>query len=339
MPEAPPAGGANPSDAGSATPSEDGRAARSDEPAWEMGPDDRTQPAGRLLPLVLDRYLREFRAHEPGVRADEDPEELHDYRVALRRARSLMAAGRKVFPAEELELLRGLAAWMAGVTSPVRDLDVLLEDLPDLLGRVAPELADGADPLRAALAGRRAEVRADLVDVLDGDRLPVLMRRWQAMATVYRIGGGEPGPDASRPAGEVVDALILRSHRRMRKRAGRAVRSGAREDWHELRKGLKRFRYLVAAFTPLYPQGSFERVSKKLSDLQDTLGRLQDHHVQASIIEDVGVATGGRAALVAGVLADSLHRDAEVAHAHCREAWESFDRPKLRRHIRTVLDA
>lgn len=302
-----------------------------------MSPDDRTQPAGRLLPLVLDGYLREFRSHEPGVRADEDPEELHDYRVALRRARSLLAAGRRVFPAEELELLRGLAAWIAGVTSPVRDLDVLLEDLPDLLDRVSPELSDGADHLREALVARRAEVRAELVEVLDGDRLPVLLRRWQAMATVYRIGGGEPGPDASKPAGEVVDELIGKAHRRMRKRAKRAIRSGAREDWHDLRKALKRFRYLVAAFTPLYPEGSFDKVSKRLSDLQDTLGRLQDHHVQASIVEEVGVETGGRAALVAGVVADSLHRDAEVAHAHCRDAWESFDRPKLRRHIKSLL--
>jgi CHAD domain-containing protein len=226
---------------------------------------------------------------------------------------------------------------MAGVTSPVRDLDVLEEDLPALLSRVVPELGDGVAPLRQALLERRAGVYAELVEVLDAERYPVLLRRWQAMASVYRIGGSDPGPDASRPAGEVVDELVLRSYRRMRKRAKVAMAGDARDEWHELRKALKRFRYLVAAFTPLYPPGSFTKVSRRLSDLQDTLGRLQDHHVQASLLEEVGVAVGGRAALVAGVVADSLHRDAEVAHAHCRDAWSSFDRPGVRRHVRDLL--
>lgn len=313
--------------------------AASDPSGWSMSPGDRDQPAGRVLPLVLDGYLREFRSHEPGVRADADPEELHDFRVALRRARSLLAAGRRVFPPEELELLEALAAWMAGVTSPVRDLDVLGEDLPGLLDRVVPELADGAPGLERSLAARRAAAYRHLVDVLDGERYPVLLRRWQSMATVYRIGGGDPGPDATRPAGEVVDELVLSSYRRMRKRARTAMKGDERDQWHDLRKALKRFRYLVAAFTPMYPAGSFTKVSKRLSDLQDTLGRLQDHHVQASLVEDAGAAEGGRAALVAGVVADSLHRDAEVAHAHCRDAWSAFDRKDVRRHVRSVLHA
>jgi CHAD domain-containing protein len=316
---------------------------RTDPPAgdqpvgWELGPDDRTQPAGRLLALVLDGYLQQFRSHEAGVRSDEDPEELHDYRVALRRTRSLLAAGKQVFPAEELELLRALTAWLAGVTSSVRDLDVLAEDLPALTGRVAPELADGTPPLTAALAARRADAYGELMAVLDGDRLPVLIRRWRSMASVYRIGGSEAGPDAVRPAGEVVDGLILGSYRRMRKRGKAAMASDDREQWHDLRKALKRFRYLVAAFSPMYEPDAFRKVSKRLSDLQDTLGRLQDHHVQAAIIEEVGVAVGGRAALVAGALADGLHRDAEVAHAHCRDAWKAFDTPKIRSRVEGLL--
>jgi CHAD domain-containing protein len=307
------------------------------EPDWELGPRDRFQPAGRVLPLVLEGYLVRFRSHEPGVRADTDPEELHDYRVALRRTRSLLAAGRAVFPEEELTLLRALATWMAGVTSPVRDLDVLLGDLDGFAGRVSDELADGVEPLRGALLAARAECFDLLVEALDGERYPVLLRRWQSMATVYRVGGGDPGPDATRPAGEVADELILQAYKRMRRRGKAAMATDDRTQWHDLRKALKRFRYLVNAFSPMYDEGAFTRVQRQLSDLQDTLGRLQDHHVQAALVEEVGVDTGGRAALAAGVVADAMHRDAEVAHAHCREAWRSFDRPKVRRHVKDLL--
>jgi CHAD domain-containing protein len=312
----------------------DGRV--TDDP-WALDVDDRVQPAGRVLPLVLEGYLVRFRSHERGVRTDEDPEELHDYRVTLRRTRSLLAAGHKVLPAEELALLRALATWMAGVTSPVRDLDVLLQDLPTFSDRITPELADGLDPLRRELRDRRADAFSDLVGALDGERYPVLLRRWQVMATVYRVGGGEPGPDAARPIGDVADELIWKSYKRMRRRGKAAMATDDRTEWHDLRKALKRFRYLVGAFAPLYDATAFAKVQRHLSDLQDTLGRLQDHHVQAALVEEAGTHVGGRAALAAGVVADTMHRDAEVAHAHCRDAWSTFDRPKLRRHMRDLL--
>lgn len=308
-----------------------------DAGTWSLGPADRDQPAGRVLPLLLGGYLRSFRGHETGVRADVDIEELHRFRVDLRRARSLMAVGAAVLPREELLLLRALSTWTMDVTSPVRDLDVLCAELSDLGARVVPELRDGADLLAAAVQRRRAEAHHDLIDALDGDRYPVLLRRWESMSTVFRIGGGEPGPDARRPAGPVVDEMILRSFARLRRRGRVATRTDEREAWHDLRKALKRFRYVVAGFAPMYPEGSFDKVLGRLSKLQDALGRLQDHHVQAQLVEDVGSGHGGRAGLAAGVIADSLHRDAEAALDGCAALWSEFDRPAIRRRLTDVL--
>ena len=72
-----------------------------------MGPEDRSQPAGRVFALVLDAQLVDLRRHEPAVRRDEDPIHLHDHRVALRRARSLVSAGRDVFPDAHLASISG----------------------------------------------------------------------------------------------------------------------------------------------------------------------------------------------------------------------------------------
>lgn len=306
---------------------------------WRLGPSDRDQPAGRVLPLVLGTYLEDFREAEPAVRSDGDPEDLHRFRVSLRRARSLMAVGSDVLPSEELVLLQALASWFANVTSPVRDLDVLLVDLDDLGRSVVPELHDALDELRVAVAAQRADAFDALVAELDGDRYPVLLRRWQAMTAVVRVGGSDPGPDARRPMGEVSDQLIWSSYRRLRRRGRRAMSTDDLDAWHDLRKAIKRFRYLVAAFAPMYPDSAFEKVPRRLADLQDTLGRLQDHHVQAAWIETIGVSAGGRAALAAGVVANTLHERSERAHDHCREAWAEFDRPKLRRRLRVLLTA
>ena len=110
------------------------------------------------------------------------------------------------------------------------------------------------------------------------------------------------------------------------------------DAWHSLRKGLKRFRYLVVAFAPLYPVGLVRRGRPTDSrSLQDTLGRLQDHHVQATLIESAGMRPRRPSALVAGALADALHRDAEKAHRRCRSAWNRFDNATVRSHLHAVL--
>jgi len=305
--------------------------------AWQLGPADREQSAARILALILGGYLETFRDCEVSVRADLDPEELHRFRVSLRRARSILDAGTDVFPAEELILLSALASWFATVTSPVRDLDVLLAAMASLNGALVPEMADAGEALDEALVVERGAAQLALVHAMDGERYPVLLRRWQTMSTVFRVGGGEPGPDAHRPMGEVADELVMASFRRLRKRGKLAMKTDDLDAWHDLRKAIKRFRYLVAAFAPMYPAGTFKKVLRHLTDLQDTLGRLQDYHVHAAIVERVGVEECGRAALAAGVVADSLHRDASMMHAHCRDAWTEFDRPKLRRQVHAAL--
>ena len=305
--------------------------------AWQLGPADREQSAARILALILGGYLETFRDCEVSVRADLDPEELHRFRVSLRRARSILDAGTDVFPAEELILLSALASWFATVTWPVRDLDVLLAAMASLNGALVPEMADAGEALDEALVVERGAAQLALVHAMDGERYPVLLRRWQTMSTVFRVGGGEPGPDAHRPMGEVADELVMASFRRLRKRGKLAMKTDDLDAWHDLRKAIKRFRYLVAAFAPMYPAGTFKKVLRHLTDLQDTLGRLQDYHVHAAIVERVGVEECGRAALAAGVVADSLHRDASMMHAHCRDAWTEFDRPKLRRQVHAAL--
>jgi CHAD domain-containing protein len=304
---------------------------------WTLSTDDRGQPAARVFALVLEAHLEEFRRREQLVRGGEDAEDLHKYRVVIRRTRSLLAAGRGVYPAEELDLLSAMVAQLATLTSPVRDLDVLLEDLDPRTEAVAERLRAGLPTLRAELATARARSRAELTEALEGDFSVVLQRRWQTMASVFRLGGTESGPDALRPAGEVVDDVIWASFRTLRKHGRRAAASEIDDDWHRLRKRLKRFRYLLVAFEDLYPDGTFTRVLRELAGLQEGLGELQDHVARADLIESAGLEAGGGAALLAGALVDHLSAQTPGARRACEVAWSRFDRPKVRRHLREAL--
>src|SRR5215212_10108639 len=67
-------------------------------------------------------------AHEPGVRLGEDPEELHDMRVATRRLRAALKLYKEVLPKRAERYERDLRHF-AGSLGEVRDLDVHLERL------------------------------------------------------------------------------------------------------------------------------------------------------------------------------------------------------------------
>lgn len=304
---------------------------------WAIGPEDRRQPAGRVFALVLDGQLVDFRRHEAGVRADRDPVHLHDFRVALRRGRSLLSAGKGVFPRSARKETAARMRRLAEVTSEVRDLDVLIDAVGARGESLSPEVGEGTPLLVAALQLRRRTVVGAMGDLLDGDEYPQLVRSWQLMGSVYRIGGDEPGPDALRATGRVVDAAIMSAFRDVRRAGRTAHASDALEDWHELRKELKRLRYLVVAFAPLYPDGSMDEVIRRLRKLQNVLGRLQDHATEIRLIESVGIAAGGRAALTAGALSDQLHRSTVEDMERCLGAWVRFDQRAVRRLLRETI--
>ena len=80
-------------------------------------------------------------------------------------------------------------------------------------------------------------------------------------------------------------------------------------------------------------------VLRELAELQEGLGELQDHVARADLIEAAGLAGGGHGALVAGALVDRLSEETPGARRACEHAWDRFDRPKVRRHLREALSA
>ena len=300
---------------------------------WSLGVEDRQQPAARVLALLLAGNLQQFRSFESGVLSDLDPEQLHDYRVSLRRARSLLSAGGSVFPsAQRKELLPQLAEF-GRVTSRVRDLDVLLEDLPNLyraVGLGSEEHSLESQELRSALLRNRSGAFADLVARIDPEggeaaKYQAMLRLWQVLGSVHRIGGDDPGKDALRPSVVVAQATILRQFGKVRS-AGRAARkSNEVSDWHRLRKRAKALRYGLVAYAPLLNEPAVSDLVSRLRKLQNVLGLQQDHAVQIELVGLAGIAAGGRTALLAGAISEHLRREALKDLQNCSAAWSRFD--------------
>src|SRR6202012_5072817 len=87
-----------------------------------------TSTRGDVAFAALRRQLAVLRAKEPGTRLGEDPEELHDMRVATRRLRAALSLFEAVLPVRA-RVFRADLGWLARLRGAVRDLDVQLENL------------------------------------------------------------------------------------------------------------------------------------------------------------------------------------------------------------------
>lgn len=221
----------------------------------------RRRPAavrGHLLAPLVDQALLLF---DPALAL---PAEVHDLRVAITRLRVGLAIfrddvgrkSRKQLDADLHRLMRRLG--------PVRELDVLQADLDDelLIDAVARRRRHALRRARHGLGGRHA---ADL-----RRRLYRLRRQLQ-----------RPAASWARPADR---ALVMSTlDRRLARLHARALAAsdGDAYEVHRLRLQIKKLRYAVELFMPLFPRAATTPFLAALKRLQDHLGAAHDAVVEA----------------------------------------------------------
>src|SRR5579875_1352723 len=97
-------------------------------------------PAAQAIALVLGRFSDVLRDKVDGVLDAIDVEFLHDFRIAVRRTRSVLKSSGDLLPAGLADTYAPEFRWLGGLTTTVRDLDVYLLDFTALTGP-----ADAAD--------------------------------------------------------------------------------------------------------------------------------------------------------------------------------------------------
>ena len=271
-----------------------------------LDPDARADHAVRH---VLARLWAMMLANEEGLRADLDPEFLHDFRVAVRRTRSCLGQIPDVFDEAATRRFAGEFAWLGRLTGPSRDLDVHLLNLRGYRAEL-PESARGdLAPLAGHLEGRRQAAHARQVEGLDSARYRRLKRAWGRF--LESDAGGE-GANAGRLIGEVAGERIGRAYARVRKRGRLLSADTPAEAIHDLRIACKKLRYLLEFFRSLFAARRVNAFIRSLKRLQDDLGEYNDLQVQQGELQDTArelLAAGGAdapALLTAGRLVDRL---------------------------------
>ena len=287
-----------------------------------------------------------------GTVADVDSEFLHDFRVAVRRTRSVLREGSGVLPPAARRHFQEGFKWLGDVTTPQRDADVHLLDFPDLVAALPPERAVALEPLRELLLEHQQACHQQLVADLRSLRRARLGQEWAAFLEgdgpwpEEELGGDEPAaPDAGRAAIAVVAHRIRKAHKRL-VRDGRAIDGESPATaLHDLRKDAKRLRYLLECFGSLFPVGDVATAVKPLKSLQDVLGTFQDTEVQIHALEDFGEQLNDRGAgaatlMAIGAVIEHVAARGAAARTEFARRFGAFDSHSVRdAYERLSLDA
>jgi CHAD domain-containing protein len=220
---------------------------------------------------VLRQHFERMRATEAGARLGEDTVALRQLRVATRRLR----AGLRVFVAdnqrEQFAPIEAGARAIARAVGPVRDLDILREDLR-AHAQAIPGDARAIDVLLAALERIRGERIGELRAFLDE---PSTLYFWEAFPEA--VGALERAADRRVTVRRAAPRLIRQRLKNVIG-PGSRPRSMTSPELHQLRIRCKRLRDTCEFFRPWFER-PLEPVIEIATNLQDTLGSLHDGDV------------------------------------------------------------
>lgn len=238
---------------------------------------------GALAMHVLQEQSQRFFDLAPATRMGHDSRSVHQMRVAARRMRAALRLFGEDLPSSEAEHLNAELKWAAGQLGHVRDLDVQLKRL----GETAAERGLEGRLMRYTewLLMERHAAQEELLAALDSARFADLTASLQAIDAWQPLSAEDTAGAAAR--------RMRRTFRALDKRARTLTPDAPTAEFHKARIRAKRVRYAAEFFEPLYGKRARGFI-KRLTDVQDILGDIQDGVVSASWIETAVARQGAQ---------------------------------------------
>ena len=231
--------------------------------------------ASAVLLAVMYEQVEALKTHDPGVRQDA-PDAVHQFRVAARRMRSVLASFRKLTDKATARLLREELQWLAGTVGEARDLEVMRAHLNEELDAEPSDLVMGHakqhldDTLGGAYEAALAEGRA----ALDSERYFRLLDALDGFLVSPPLAGA-----AHKKARGRIGRFVNAERRRLKDEVKSLRRAPDPETGsaalHEVRKSAKRLRYAAEAAVPVFGKEA-ARVARAAEEIQTILGEHQD---------------------------------------------------------------
>jgi inorganic triphosphatase YgiF len=277
---------------------------------------------------VAQENLRQLQANEEGTLTGKDPEFLHQMRVALRRLRSTFSAFSHALPPDCGDKVKADLRWLGNRLGPARDWDVFVtETLPAVRAAIGEDAA--FEPLLAAARSRRTAAQREVRRALRSRRYPQVMLGlscWLASRSWLDGADEDRRAHLEAPVRAYAQAELERRYERVRRR-GRDLDELDAPGRHQLRIAIKKLRYSVEFFAPLFDPEASRALRTRLARLQDILGTMNDAATLERLLSEIPADPKDPAMVeTRGVLTGWSAGRGDALHAELDRTWKSFRR-------------
>jgi len=245
-----------------------------------------SQAAAPAIARGLQQFFEIMEHNEKGIIERIYPEFLHNFRIAVRRTRTVLRQFNAVFP-ENIEIFEDTFSWLGKLTGPARDNDILILEI-DKLRMVGPKKSlDTLPLLELILQRRRDELYKPLADALQSKQYRLFKTHWRRFLKGYTAQPAQP--DISAPViSQAAPTKIWKLYICILRHGTKIKSKSPASDYHRLRKISKKLRYLMEYFQSFYPKADIRPLIKEVNKLQDNLGEHQDLEVHIANLTTYG---------------------------------------------------
>jgi len=259
---------------------------------------------------------------------DQDPDAIHDVRVASRRLRALLAEHEALFRKRAAKKARERARQVTRALGRARELDVSIEVAERLRNRLRGPARYAATHVVQALRAQRAEQSGAVVetaDLVDSDAFGKTLR-------ALLNGGGKTG---------TLD--LAKAARSLRKRYGSVVRAhtawqqdGTDGSLHALRIEFKKLRYTCEIYREVNG-AHLKTFIQSLREVQESLGEWHDYCILRDYAEQAAPSAAGSAQQGLPLLLEAIEARRRVLFAEFETHAELFFTQKRQKAIKAFL--
>jgi triphosphatase len=270
---------------------------------------------------IIGSGLGQFVANLPFC-SNDDPEPLHQARIAIRRMRSALALFEPYLEPEATARFEATLKQFGRILGEARDRDVFIKDV---VAEKAEDRQNGAwldmvlSPIEHERRGAYRGVQA-LIRSTEPTGFVLALAGWVESDLWLRPDTGQHLTEE--PLRTVVPDMLDRLAGKAQKR-GRRLGERSLTELHALRKTLKKLRYCTEYCEALYKHKQVKHYQARAKDVLEVLGALNDTVGSEAMLESLNTKD---AALTPGIglLSRSSIAEREKAMKKLPKAWKAF---------------
>lgn len=244
--------------------------------------------AGEAFGRILQAGLTHLQANEDGALHSDDPEFIHQMRVALRRMRSAFSIFTRLIPQESSDPIRVELRWLTKELDAARNWDVFSSQTLTAIREAVPA-AHELEQLQTVSDATRQQYRHRAREAIASARYQKILLQLGSWLCTHPWNARLPDQvevAADEPVATFSAKTLQKRHTHLKKR-GKRLTTISPEERHQVRIAAKKLRYASEFFSSLYAQKRVRRYLAALAELQEVLGLLNDAVTTERLLEEL----------------------------------------------------